>query len=66
VGEVKFSGMVTPDKKLVRYTVNLKRIINRRLKLGIADGVVEADGDVMFTTTDMRVGLFQASAEGAA
>ncbi|RMF33923.1 MAG: 3-hydroxyacyl-[acyl-carrier-protein] dehydratase FabA [Alphaproteobacteria bacterium] len=66
VGEVKFSGMVTPDKKLVRYTVNLKRIINRKLKLGIADGVVEADGDVMFTTTDMRVGLFQASAEGAA
>ncbi|WP_118133362.1 3-hydroxyacyl-[acyl-carrier-protein] dehydratase FabA [Oceanicella sp. SM1341] len=59
VGEVKFSGMVTPDVKLIRYTVNMKRIIDRKLKLGIADGLMEADGQTIYTTTDMRVGLFK-------
>ncbi len=58
VGEVKFAGMVTPTGKLVRYTVNLKRVIDRKLKMGIADGTVELDGEVIYTTKDMRVGLF--------
>jgi 3-hydroxyacyl-[acyl-carrier protein] dehydratase / trans-2-decenoyl-[acyl-carrier protein] isomerase len=59
VGEVKFSGMVTPSIKLIRYTVDFKRIIDRKLKLGIADGTMEADGQTIYVTTDMRVGLFQ-------
>ena len=58
VGEVKFSEMVTPEAKLIRYTVNLKRIIDRRLKLGIADGIMELDGRTAYVTKDMRVGLF--------
>lgn len=58
VGEVKFSGMVTPATRLVRYVVNPKRIIDRKLKLGIADGTVEADGEVIYTAKEMRVGLF--------
>ena len=62
VGEVKLSGMVTPASKLLRYTVNLKRIIDRRLKMGIADGTVELDGQVIYETKDMRVGLFQDAA----
>jgi 3-hydroxyacyl-[acyl-carrier protein] dehydratase/trans-2-decenoyl-[acyl-carrier protein] isomerase len=59
VGEVKFAGMVTPAAKLIRYTVDLKRIIDRKLKLAIADGVLELDGEVIYTIKDMRVGLFQ-------
>lgn len=62
VGEVKFQGMVTPAAKLIRYTVNLKRVINRRLKLAIADGQLELDGDVIYMIKDMRVGLFQDAA----
>ena len=58
VGEVKFTAMVTPQSKLIRYTVNMKRVINRRLKLGIADGIMELDGEVAYVTNDMRVGLF--------
>ena len=58
VGEVKFSGMVTPAVRLVRYTVEFKRIMDRRLKLGIADGSMDADGDTIYATKDMRVGLF--------
>ncbi len=61
VGEVKFSGMVTPDKSLIRYEVDMKRVIDRRLKLGIADGRMFADDELIYTTADMRVGLFQDS-----
>jgi len=58
VGEVKFTGMVTPGAKLIRYTVDLKRVIDRKLKMGIADGTMELDGEPIYVTKDMRVGLF--------
>ena len=58
VGEVKFTGMVTPKTKLVTYHVDFTRIIDRRLKLGLADGRMFADGDEIYTTKDMKVGLF--------
>lgn len=59
VGEVKFTGQIEPHVKTVRYVIDLKRVINRRLVLGIADGHVEADGKVIYTAKDMRVGLFR-------
>ena len=62
VGEVKFTGQVTPDIKRVVYKVHLKRVINRRLVMGIADGVLEADGVPIYVAKDMRVGLFGAQA----
>ena len=58
VGEVKFTGQVTQDIKKVKYTINLKRVIRRRLVLGIADGTMEADGEVIYKAKDLRVGLF--------
>ncbi len=66
VGEVKFSGMVLPNVSLVRYTVDVKRVVMRRLVLGVGDGQLEADGEVIYTTKDMRVGLFQQDAAEAA
>jgi 3-hydroxyacyl-[acyl-carrier protein] dehydratase/trans-2-decenoyl-[acyl-carrier protein] isomerase len=60
VGEVKFTGQVTPDVKSVRYVIDLKRVINRKLVLGVADGRVEADGQQIYAATDLRVGLFSA------
>jgi 3-hydroxyacyl-[acyl-carrier protein] dehydratase/trans-2-decenoyl-[acyl-carrier protein] isomerase len=59
VGEVKFTGQVPPNVKQVRYVIDLKRVINRKLVLGIADGRVEADGVVIYTAKDLRVGLFR-------
>ena len=59
VGEVKFTGMVTPAVKLITYTVEFKRIIDRKLKLGIANGTMMADCEVVYNVSDMRVGLFQ-------
>jgi 3-hydroxyacyl-[acyl-carrier protein] dehydratase / trans-2-decenoyl-[acyl-carrier protein] isomerase len=59
VGEVKFTGMVLPTVKKVEYVVDMKRVILRRLKLAIADGTLKADGEVIYTATDLRVGLFE-------
>ena len=56
-GEVRFGGEVTPDIKKVTYKVDMKRVINRRLVLGIGDGVLEADGTPIYSTKDLRVGL---------
>lgn len=58
VGEVKFTGQVTPDVKRVIYKMSISRLINRRLVMGIADGVLEADGNPIYSCNDMRVGLF--------
>lgn len=62
VGEVKFSGMVTPAVRQVEYAVDLKRVIRRKLTLGIGDGVMKADGEVIYQAKDLRVGLFDAAA----
>lgn len=57
--EVKFGGEVTPLIKKVTYKVDMKRVINRRLVMGIGDGVLEADGVPIYWATDLRVGLYQ-------
>ncbi len=58
VGDVKFKGQVLPSVKKVTYRVNIKRVINRKLVLGIGDGVVEADGKVIYEMSGLKVGLF--------
>jgi 3-hydroxyacyl-[acyl-carrier protein] dehydratase/trans-2-decenoyl-[acyl-carrier protein] isomerase len=57
--EVKFGGEVTPAIQKVTYKVDMKRVINRRLVMGIGDGVLEADGVPIYWATDLRVGLYQ-------
>jgi 3-hydroxyacyl-[acyl-carrier protein] dehydratase/trans-2-decenoyl-[acyl-carrier protein] isomerase len=58
-GEIKFTGQVLPTAKKVTYHIELKRVIERKLVMGIADGTVSVDGQVIYTATDLRVGLFQ-------
>ncbi len=58
VGEVKFTGQVTPDIKKVRYEIDIKRAIRRKLVLGIADGRMYADDELIYQSKDLRVGLF--------
>ena len=57
-GEVKFTGQVMPDAKLVKYEINMRRVMNRALKLGIGDGAMFVDGKKIYTAKDLRVGLF--------
>lgn len=59
VGEVKFSGQVLPTSKKVTYILNIKRVINRKLVLGIADGIMKVDGKEVYHAKDLRVGLFE-------
>lgn len=61
VGEVKFSGEVTPDVSRVVYRIDFKRVILRRLVVAVADGVLEADGKPIYEAKDLRVGLTTAS-----
>ena len=60
VGEVKFSGQVTPSSKLLTYKIDLKRVMMRNRVLGIGDGVLEVDGKPIYEAKDLRVGLFDA------
>ncbi len=66
VGEVKFTGQVLPDAKLVEYVLDIKRVIARRLIMGIADATMLVDGKPIYSAKDLRVGLFDpASMQGA-
>ena len=57
-GEVKFSGQVTSAIKLVTYRIDLKRVIQRKLHVGIGDAVMEADGKEIYHAKNLQVGLF--------
>lgn len=57
-GEVKFFGQVLPDNKLVRYHLDIKRMVKRKLTMAIADARMEVDGREIYTAKDLRVGLF--------
>lgn len=59
VDEVKFTGQILPTAKKVVYRIHIKRLINRKLIMGMADGEVEVDGRVIYTATDLKVGLFK-------
>lgn len=63
VEEVKFTGQILPESKLVTYRIDIKRVINRKLVLGVSDGSVAVDGREVYTATNLKVGLFE-STEG--
>lgn len=57
-GEVKFFGQVLPTAKKVTYHIQLKRVIERKLVMGIADATMSVDGREIYSAKDLRVGLF--------
>lgn len=63
VEEVKFTGQILPTSKLVTYRIDIKRVMARKLVLGISDGTVNVDGRDVYTATNLKVGLFE-STEG--
>jgi 3-hydroxyacyl-[acyl-carrier protein] dehydratase/trans-2-decenoyl-[acyl-carrier protein] isomerase len=58
VGEVRFTGQVLPTANRVTYQVDMKRVISRKLVLGVGDGSMQVDGREIYTAKDLRVGLF--------
>lgn len=61
VGEVKFTGQVLPSAKLLRYEIDVSRVIRGRLKMVVADGHTFVDGRLIYVAKGMRVGLFQST-----
>jgi len=59
VGGVKFSGMVLPTINKLEYHITLKRVLTSKLILGIGDGLLFADGEIIYKAEDLRVGLFK-------
>lgn len=59
VGEVKFTGQILPTAKKVTYEIHMKRVVNRKLVMGLADGRILVDGKEIYVAKDLKVGLFQ-------
>ena len=60
-GAVKFSGQVTPKNKLVTYHVDMRRVVLRKLVMGVADASMSVDGEEIYAAEDLRVGLFKST-----
>jgi 3-hydroxyacyl-[acyl-carrier protein] dehydratase/trans-2-decenoyl-[acyl-carrier protein] isomerase len=60
---VKFTGQVLPTAKLVRYVIDIKRVIQRKLVMAIGDASMFVDGREIYTAKDLRVGLFTSTAQ---
>jgi len=60
-GEVKFSGQVLPSASKVVYNIDIRRVIERKLVMGIAAGSVSVDGREIYAASDLRVGLFKST-----
>jgi len=60
-GDVKFTGQVTPKNHILTYRVNLKRVMMRKLVMGIADACLLIDNREIYIAKDLRVGLFEST-----
>lgn len=61
MGEVKFSGQVFDTVKRVVYKLDVKRVFDLKLTLGLADGVLLADGKEIYSAKNLRVGLIKSN-----
>lgn len=57
-GKVSFKGQVLPSIKKLTYEIDISRVREGRAVLGIADAVVIADGNIIYTAENLKVGLF--------
>jgi len=63
VGEVKFFGQIFETAKKVTYRIDVKRIFNLKLTMGIADGTVLVDGEEIYSAKNLRVGLITSDSQ---
>ena len=60
VGTLKFTGEVLQNVKLVRYEINMKKIMSPGgTTVGLANGVVLADDKKIYSADSLKVGLFK-------
>ena len=61
--KVKFFGQVTPNAKIVKYEIDIKRVVNRGAVVGFADGNMFVDDRHVYSADGLRVGLFKDTSE---
>ena len=60
VGAVKFTGEVLQNIKLVKYEIEMKKIMSPGgTTVGLANGTVLADGKKIYSAENLKVGLFK-------
>ena len=60
VGTVKFTGEVLQSIKLVKYEIDMKKIMSPGgTTVGLANGVVLADDKKIYSADNLKVGLFK-------
>jgi 3-hydroxyacyl-[acyl-carrier protein] dehydratase/trans-2-decenoyl-[acyl-carrier protein] isomerase len=60
VGTVKFTGEVLQNVKLVTYEIEMKKIMSPGgTTVGLANGIVLADGKKIYSADSLKVGLFK-------
>ncbi len=60
VGTVKFTGEVLQNIKLVKYEIDMKKIMSPGgTTVGLANGIVLADGKKIYSADSLKVGLFK-------
>ena len=60
VGTVKFTGEVLQNVKLVKYEIDMKKIMSPGgTTVGLANGVVLADNKKIYSAESLKVGLFK-------
>jgi len=60
VGAVKFTGEVIKKVKIAKYEINIKRILKKEgTCVGLANGTLSADGKIIYTAENLKVGLFK-------
>lgn len=57
VGKVKFSGQIYPDAGFIQYQLHIKRVFKKPMAVGIADGMVIHNGNIIYQANDLKVGL---------
>ena len=55
------ASQVLPNAGLVTYTIDIKKLIRRKLVMGVADGTMAIDGKEIYAAKDLRVGLFEST-----
>ena len=60
VNTVKFTGEVLKSVKLASYEIDMKRIlIKEGTTVGLANGILKADGKKIYSAENLKVGLFK-------
>ena len=60
VNAVKFTGEVLKNTKMATYEIDMKRIlIKEGTTVGLANGILKADGKKIYSAENLKVGLFK-------